>query len=187
MAMRVCPWWMGPILLSPLRRWRLKPERLLGPWIHEGMTVLEPGPGMGFFTLPMARMVGPTGRVIAVELQVKMLDGLRKRLARLGLAERVETRLTGRDSLRIADLAGIVDFVLAFAVVHELPSADRFFRETALVLRPGALLLLVEPAGHVSGARFARELEAAHAADLVETEPPKVHGSHTALLRKPVA
>jgi len=178
---------MGALLLNPLRRWRLKPERLLAPWVHEGMIVLEPGPGMGFFTVPMARMVGDTGHIIAVDLQAKMIDGLRRRLGRLGLAERVETRLTGRDSLRIGDLAGVVDFVLAFAVVHELPSADRFFRETAVVLRPGASLLLVEPAGHVSNARFAAELEAAHAAGLVDDDAPIVRGNHAALLRKPAA
>ena len=187
MAMRVCPWWMGPLLLNPLRRWRLKPERLLAPYLHEGMTVLEPGPGMGFFTLPMARMVGPAGRVIAVDLQARMLDGLRRRLLREDLADRVETRLTARDSMRIGDLAGTVDFILAVAMVHELPSAERFFREAALVLRPGAPLLLIEPAGHVSSAAFARELEAARAAGLHEGEAPVVRGSHTALLRKPAA
>ncbi len=187
MAERVCPWWMGRLLLNPLRRWRLKPERLLGPYVHEGMTVLEPGPGMGFFTVPLARMVGATGHVIALDLQTRMLDGLRKRVTRQGLAERVEMRLTGRDSMRIGDLAGIVDFVLAFAVVHEMPSAERFFRETALVLRPGASLLLVEPAGHVSTAKFDRELEAAHAAGMVDAEAPAVPGNHTALLRKPAA
>jgi len=187
MSKRVCPWWMGALLLNPLRRRRLKPERLLAPWVHEGMTVLEPGPGMGFFTVPVARMVGPAGRVIAVDLQARMLDGLRKRLLREDLSDRVETRLTARDSMRIGDLAGTVDFVLAVAVVHELPSAERFFREADLVLRPGGLLLLIEPAGHVSSAAFHGELEAAHAAGLLGAESPAVPHSHTALLRKPVA
>ena len=59
MAERVCPWWKGYLLASPIRRWWQKPEELLAPYLREGMTVLEPGPGMGFFTLPMSRMVGP--------------------------------------------------------------------------------------------------------------------------------
>lgn len=187
MAMRVCPWWMGPLLLSPLRRWRLRPERLLAPYVHEGMTVLEPGPGMGFFTVPLARKVGPTGHVVAIDQQAKMIDGLRKRLLREELADRVDTRLTARDSMRVGDLAGIVDFVLAVAVVHELPSAERFFREAALTLRPGALLLLIEPGRHVTGDDFEREVEAAHAVGLLDAEAPVLSGSHTALLRKPAA
>ena len=51
MAERVCPWWLGYLLASPMRRWLEDPVDILAPYVHEGMTVLEPGPGMGFFTL----------------------------------------------------------------------------------------------------------------------------------------
>lgn len=186
MAQRVCPWWMGPLLLSPFRRWTLNPERLLAPWVHNGMQVLEPGPGMGFFTLPLARMVGPAGHVIAIDVQPRMIDGLQHRAHRAGLAERISTRLALRDSLGIADLAGSIDFVLAFAVVHELPFPERFFREIAVVLRPGGMVLLAEPAGHVRHEKFASELEAAHAAGLTDSAGPKIRGQHTVLLRKPM-
>ena len=57
------------LLASPLRRLRCNPASLLAPHVREGMTVLEPGPGMGFFTLELARRVGHTGRVIAVDVQ----------------------------------------------------------------------------------------------------------------------
>ena len=50
------------------------------------MTVLEPGPGMGFFTLELARIVGPEGRVVAVDVQPKMVEGLQKRARRAGLS-----------------------------------------------------------------------------------------------------
>jgi tRNA A58 N-methylase Trm61 len=50
-------------LVNPLRRLVHAPLALLRPYVKEGMTVLEPGPGMGFFTLDLARLVGPTGRV----------------------------------------------------------------------------------------------------------------------------
>ena len=46
------------------------------------------------------------------------------------------------------------DFVLAFAVVHELPSAETFFAEAARAMKPGASLLLAEPAGHVGDDEF---------------------------------
>ena len=53
------------------------------------------------------------------------------------------------------------DFVLAFAVVHEMPSAEAFFGEAADALKPGGLLFFAEPSGHVKGEGFQRELEAA--------------------------
>ncbi len=74
------------LLASPVRRWMGEnPEALLTPYVREGMTVLEPGPGMGFFTLPLARMVGPAGRVVAVDIQARMLDALERRARKAGL------------------------------------------------------------------------------------------------------
>src|SRR5271157_4197804 len=109
MAETVCPWWIGYWLASPMRRWMVNPEKLLAPYIREGMTVLEPGPGMGFFTLPMAAMAGPTGRIVAVDIQARMLDGLRRRALKAGLLPRIETRLAQPDSMRLDDLKGAVD------------------------------------------------------------------------------
>jgi len=123
MDRHVCPWWLGYLLACPLRRWVADPAKILAPYVREGMTVLEPGPGMGFFTLPLARMVGATGRVVAVDIQPRALDALRRRARKAGLLERVEIRLSQSDSLGLGDLANQVDFALAFAVVHEMPSA----------------------------------------------------------------
>lgn len=89
MAHRVCPWWLGYLLASPLRRLMANPRKLLEPYVHEGMTVLEPGPGMSFFTLELARLLGASGRVVALDIQSKMLDGLKRRLAKAGFLERV--------------------------------------------------------------------------------------------------
>jgi ubiquinone/menaquinone biosynthesis C-methylase UbiE len=187
MTDRVFPSWMGPLLLNPLRSWRLKPEQLLRRYIRTGMTVLEPGPGLGFFTLWLAKSVGAQGRVIAVDIQPKMLDGLRLRAERAGLKAWIDTRLAQRDSLVVDDLANSVDFVLAFAVVHERPSAVNFFREAEVAMRPGAQLLLVEPKGHVGNDKFLKELAAAGEAGLSEADCPVVAGSHAVLLRKRAA
>jgi tRNA A58 N-methylase Trm61 len=51
-------------------------REILEPCGQQGMTVLEPGPGMGFFTTELARMVGPQGRVVAIDVQPRMLKGL---------------------------------------------------------------------------------------------------------------
>jgi SAM-dependent methyltransferase len=182
MAHRVCPWWLGYLLVSPLRRLLQNPTTLLGPHVAEGMTVLEPGPGMGFFTLDLARLVGPRGRVVAVELQPRMAEALRRRALQAGVADRIEVRLAERESLGATDLVGKVDVVVAFAVVHELPSPARFFAEAAAALKPGGRLLLAEPSGHVSGADFEGELATAADAGLVVSARPEVWRSRSAVL-----
>jgi tRNA A58 N-methylase Trm61 len=184
MAHRVCPWWLGYVLASPLRRLMQDPAAIVGRYVREGMTVLEPGPGMGFFTLELARRVGPTGRVIAVDVQPRMIAGLKRRLAKAGLAERADARLASEDSMGLQDLAGKVDFTLAMAVVHEMPSASRLFAEAAAAMKPGATLLLAEPFGHVKAEMFAEELQAAAEAGFTITDHPMVRRSQAALLRK---
>ena len=185
MAHRVCPWWIGYLLASPIRRWISDdPESLLKPYVRPGMIVLEPGPGMGYFTLPMARMVGASGRVIAVDIQPKMLAGLSRRARRAGLLDGIETRLAQPDRLGVDDLRGRVDFALVFAVVHEMPSPAAFFGEAAAALKTGGLLLFAEPAGHVKPQDFESELEAARAAGLVEVNRPSIRRSIAAVLRK---
>ena len=186
MAHRVCPWWLGYFLASPVRRWMdgRNPEEFLRSFVRPGMTVLEPGPGMGFFSLPLAKLVGPFGRVVAVDIQPKMLDNLRRRAAKAGLLSRIETRLARLESLAIEDLATKVDFVLAYAVVHELPSAETFFREASLALKPGGTLLLVEPAGHVDTSKFSEELDAARSNSLDLGDQPKMRRNLAAFFTK---
>jgi ubiquinone/menaquinone biosynthesis C-methylase UbiE len=184
MSHRVCPWWLGYFLISPLRRLLLNPDRVLSPFVREGMTVLEPGPGMGFFTVPLAGLVGPQGRVVALDVQPKMIAKLKRRLAKAGLQQRVDARLVAADSLGINDLSGKVDFTLAFAMVHEMPSAGQFFTEAAAASKPGARLLLVEPAGHVTAEEFEAELRDATRAGFSVLDRPHIRRSQSALLQK---
>jgi ubiquinone/menaquinone biosynthesis C-methylase UbiE len=187
MPERVCPWWLGYLLASPLRKWISEnPERLIAPFVKEGMTVVEPGPGMGFFTLPLARRVGPTGRVIAVDIQPRMLESLRRRAGKAGLTDNIETYLAQPDRMGIPDLNHAADLVFAFAVVHEMQSAESFFSESAQMLKPGGTLYLAEPKGHVTPEIFAAELEAASAAGLrfKEVANPPVRRCHAVILEK---
>jgi ubiquinone/menaquinone biosynthesis C-methylase UbiE len=183
----LCPWWLGYLLASPVRRLFQDPAAIVGPYVGEGMTVLEPGPGMGFFTLELARRVGPTGRVIAVDIQPRMISGLQRRLAKAGLAERVEVRLASEGSMGLQDLAGKVDFTLAMAVVHEMPSAEKLFAEAAAATKLGGTLLLAEPSGHVKAETFANQLKAAADAGFTVAERPTVRHSQTVLLKKAAA
>jgi ubiquinone/menaquinone biosynthesis C-methylase UbiE len=184
MAHRVCPWWLGYLLASRVGRLMANPRKLLAPYVHEGMTVLEPGPGMGFFTVELARLVGASGRVVALDIQSKMLDGLKRRLAKAGLLERVSIRLVQPDSMGLAELAGSADFALAFAVVHEMPSASSFFAELSRTLKPGGSILFVEPAGHVKAALWDAELIAASQGGFIVADRPSIRRSHAVLLKK---
>lgn len=183
MAHRVCPWWLGYFLASPLRRWLgQNPDEILSPYIREGMTVLEPGPGMGFFTIPLARLVGPSGRVIAVDVQPQMIAGLKRRATKANLLDRIDARVTSADTMDVADLEGKVDFTLAFAMVHELPDATRFFGEASRASKPGGQMLLAEPRGHVDEGNFSAELSAAGAAGFSIANRPAIAKSISALL-----
>ena len=184
MSHRVCPWWLGYYLASPIRRWLMRPEPIVAPYVKPGMTVLEPGPGMGFFTLPLAQMVGSKGRVVAIDLQEKMISRLMQRADKAGLAKSVDARISGAKSLGIGDLRDKVSFTLAFAMVHELPDGHPFFNEVAAASRKGALLLVAEPRGHVKNEEFAAEVERATSAGFTVLDRPVIKGSLTALLQK---
>ena len=184
MAKRVCPWWLGYFLMNPLRRWRQAPDAILAPHVRPGMTVADIGCGMGFFSLPLALLAGENGRVVCVDLQERMLASLRRRGEKAGLAARLDVRLSPADTLGLADLAGRVDFALAFAVVHEVPSPERFFAELHRALKPGGKLLFAEPVGHVNGDEFEASLALARAAGFAEVDRPKIARSRAALLRQ---
>lgn len=185
MAHRVCPWWIGYLLLSPIRRLGQNPNTLLGPHVRRGMTVLDVGCAMGFFTLDLARLVGEDGRVVAVDLQERMLRALTKRATRRGLATRIEYRICGDDDLGIDDLSCSVDFALAFAVVHEVPDQARFLDQVRNALRPGARLLLSEPSGHVGQQEFNDTVAAAEGTGFEIVDRPAIRRSRSVLLQRP--
>ncbi len=184
MSHEVCPWWLGYLLSSSFRRLVHDPAAILRPFVTAGMTVFEPGPGMGFFTLELARLVGPRGKVVAVDVQPRMLSGLRRRAAKAGLLDRIDVRQGSAEGMGVADLDGRVDFVLAFAVVHELPSAGRFFAEASAALAPGGRLLLVEPASHVPERDFAATVWTAEQSGFAASAGPPIRWSRSAVLTK---
>lgn len=182
---RVCPWWLGYVLASPVRAWLQDPDAIVQPHIQEGMKVLEVGPGMGFFSIPMARRVGASGRVICVDVQQRMLNGLRRRAVKAGVADRIECRLAGVDgSLGVSDLAGSVDFAFLFAVVHEVPDQERLLTEVSDAMKAGARLLISEPKGHVKPADFDRTIGRAEQTGLSVVEAPLIRRSISRLFQK---
>lgn len=181
----VCPWWIGYLLASPIRKLWQDPARVIEPYVRAGMTVLEPGPGMGFFTLDIAKLVGPSGRVVVVDVQPRMIEALKRRARKAGLLDRIDARVCGPKSMELAGLDQAVDFVFVCAVLHELPSAAAFFAEAAQAMKSGATLLLIEPYGHVSETESAEQMKAAADNGLSVIGQPSMKGFTAALLQKP--
>jgi 2-polyprenyl-3-methyl-5-hydroxy-6-metoxy-1,4-benzoquinol methylase len=171
MLAHVCPWWLGYLIDNPLRRWIHNPEKIIGPYVGPGMTVLDVGCGMGLFSIAAARLVGNQGRVIAVDLQQKMLDTLRRRAEKAGMAHRIEARRCEADHLGVETAA---DFALAFAMVHEVPDTKRLLAEIRACLKPSGRLLVAEPRLHVSADTFQRMLEIAAETGFQALEQPPV-------------
>ncbi|MBW1851713.1 MAG: methyltransferase domain-containing protein [Deltaproteobacteria bacterium] len=141
MAKRICPNWVGYIfLLNPLRKLLENPDKILGRFVREGMIVLEPGCAMGYFTLPLARMVGPQGRVVAVEIQANMLSVLGRRARKAGLLDRMDLRHIGEGGLGVEDLSGKVDFAAALHMVHEVTDQTKIRGESSFCRAQGPRL-----------------------------------------------
>jgi 2-polyprenyl-3-methyl-5-hydroxy-6-metoxy-1,4-benzoquinol methylase len=155
----VCPWWLGGLLASPLRRLVERPERVLEPHIREGMAVVEPGSGMGYYSLPIARADGPGGRVLCLDLQPRMLQGLVRRARRAGLADRIETAASTSGDLGLRDRPGCADLAVVVHMLHEVPDPTSFLGQIRDALRPGGRMIVREPPGHVSGPAFEAMLE----------------------------
>lgn len=150
----VCPWWIGYLLACPIRKYFQNPETILKPYIKEGITCMDIGSAMGFFSLPMAQLVGENGKVICVDLQQKMIDVLIKRAKKKGLDNRIETRVCTTGSLLIDDLKDKIDFALASAVMHETGDQKKIFAQVYNTLKNGSVMFVAEPAGHVTEEAF---------------------------------
>jgi ubiquinone/menaquinone biosynthesis C-methylase UbiE len=182
MSNSVCPWWLGYLLASPLRRLLQDPEEIVRPHVKEGMSVLDIGCGMGFFSLQLAKLVGETGRVFCVDLQEKMIKGLRRRALKAGLSDRIEGRICRQDSLGVSDIAGKIDFALAFALVHEVPDKERLFAEIYNTMKETGQLLVAEPRGHVSKLDFEKTVSIARSAGFAFSRDLEIGRSRAVLL-----
>ncbi|PWW83308.1 SAM-dependent methyltransferase [Prosthecochloris marina] len=178
---RVCPVERSGSLDTGFRKWLQDSQKILHPYVKEGMTVLDFGCGSGFFTVDMAHMVGESGRIIAVDLQEGMLEKLREKIQGTEYEERIILHKCEKDTIGIAQQ---VDFILAFYVVHEVPHQDMFFKEIQSTLKKNGLMLVVEPPFHVSAKAFRQEVEKAQEAGLTACEGPKVLFGKTVILKK---
>jgi len=180
----VCPVWVGYVLASPVRKLFQNPNKILKPYVNEAMTVADIGCAMGFFSLPLARMVGPNGKVICVDVQEKMIRSLEKRTKKAGLSGRIKTIICDNDSPGLDDFKGKIDFALAIGVVHEAPDSARFFSEVYEAMKPAGRLLVAEGKSFVSETDFERTVSVAKSNGFEVTDRPKIKRGRTVLLQK---
>ncbi len=181
-APHVCPWWLAYTFDNPLRRMIHPAEKILGRYVSEGMTVLDIGCGFGHFAIGMAKLVRDTGRVIALDVQEKMLEKTMARAEKKGLAHIVRPHLAGEADLKLTES---VDFALAANVLHEMAEMPGLVRQIAALLKPGCCVYIMEPAGHVRAGGFVAEVDLFRSAGLIVVERPKVFQEHCVLLRRP--
>ncbi len=176
---RVCPWWLCFTFDNPLRKLLHNPEAILSSYVQPGSNVIDVGAGMGFFSIPLARCVGPAGHVTAIDVQTQMLSGLIKRARGSGVAERITPYLANPRSLGSHPKA---DLILAFWMVHEVSDQRGFLTEVYNLLKTDGIFLLVEPIFHVGKKGFLQTLETAKDIGFFIKENPKIRLSHSAVL-----
>ena len=177
---RICPVQKAKHLDNRIRRWFQNPKKILGSYLKEGMTVLDIGCGPGFFSIDIAEMLGPSGKVIATDLQAGMLDKLKGKISGTALEKRIRLHQSGESAINVSET---VDFALAFYMVHEVPEQSRFFFEIRSMLNENGSLFVVEPNFHVSKKAFKKTIEKAVSAGFSVSETPRVFFSKAALLQ----
>jgi len=129
-------------LHHPLRRWvHPLPKTLEKFGVKPGDTVLEPGPGSGYFTVEAARIVGSAGRIVCLDIQPEMIAMLQARLDENGVAN-AHPLVGDATDLPLAD--GSVDAAYLVTVLGEVPDRVAALAELRRVLRPGGVLAFSE-------------------------------------------
>jgi ubiquinone/menaquinone biosynthesis C-methylase UbiE len=108
---------------------------------HPGETILEVGPGTGYYTLPVAQALAPNGTLHILDLQQQMLDHTAGRAKEAGV-ENIEPRQGDARQLPYAD--GTFDAAFLVAVLGEVPEQDAALRQLTRVLRPDGRLVVGE-------------------------------------------
>ncbi len=179
---RVCPVERSGSLDSWYRRIVQNPEKILRGHVREGMTVLDVGCGPGYFTIPIAKMVGKKGHVIAADLQQGMLDRLGRKIENTELKKRILLHKSGANAIGVS---GKADFILVFYMMHEVPDHGPFLRELRSILKEDGEIFIVEPRFfHVSRKAFNRTVHLAEETGLQLKGNPGLLFSRTALFRK---
>lgn len=176
----VCPHKFAIILDNPFRRLIQNPKKIVGKYVKEGDTVLDLGCGPGYFSIDMAKMVGPSGKIIAADIQAEMLAKAKRKATKHGVIDRMVFHQSQPSSI---GYSGTIDFALMYYMIHESGDPQAILKETAGLLSPDGQILVVEPKMHVSQEIFDNMLKEAEEAGLSAVDFPENKGGRSALFR----
>ena len=156
------PWRWARFIDNPLRRLVQSPSKVMEQaGVHEGMRVLELGPGSGFFTLEASRRVGSSGTLYCLDIQPQLIARLKRKIERDG-QENVALMVGDATALPFADDS--LDLAFLVTVLGEIPDKDIALRELYRVLRVGGILsvaeILVDPDYSLPGTVISRAYKA---------------------------
>ncbi len=179
----VCSHKMAFMLNNWVRKLIQKPNRIVGEYISEGDTVVDLGCGPGFFSIEMAKITGPKGKVFAVDLQEEMLAYTKKKAAKKKVSNRLHYHKceTDRVGLEMGEDEK-ADFMLAYYMIHETPDPAAFLQEVKSLLKDGGKFLVVEPKMHVSQQLYEEMIEQAKEAGFKVLDHPSKKGGRSVLL-----
>lgn len=119
-----------------------EPDRVIAALgLAPGQRVADLGAGTGYFTARLARAVGDSGRVYAVDVDADVLEGLAERMADEGVSN-VETVVAPYDDAGIPDAS--VDLVFTVNTYHHFQERPAYFRKLKRVLKPGGRVAIIE-------------------------------------------
>jgi ubiquinone/menaquinone biosynthesis C-methylase UbiE len=135
-----CPPGLNWILDNPYRR-RYAPLILERVGISPGEHVLELGTGPGLFTVRAARLLGPKGQLVSVDIQPEMIAAVEKNVREAGLTN-VKTHVAGAYELPLDNES--VDRAFLITVLAEIPDQNRALKELRRVIKPNGILSITE-------------------------------------------
>lgn len=137
------PHYLGKLLDHPLRLRYRDPVAMLGACgIAPGETVADVGCGTGLFTVEMARLVGASGQVHAVDFQPPLLAKATSRIAAAGFSDRVHFHLCRAEELPLPNES--TDMAVLVAALGETPDPPLVVDELYRVLKPGGRVVVSE-------------------------------------------
>jgi SAM-dependent methyltransferase len=177
----VCSPKLAPSLDNFIRKLLHNPIKIFSKYIHDGMTIIDLGCGPGFFTAAFAAMCGNSGRVIAADLQEKMLEIVKRKIKGKNFENRVSFHLCGKENTGIDVKA---DFINTFYMVHEVPSAHKLINEVYTILNQKGIFFITEPKIHVSKKDFCETVNLAENEGFKLIDRPNIHFSRSAVFVK---
>jgi len=137
-----CPEWLTPLLENPYMEYFAGSSLLLDrAGVQRGMNVLDVGCGPGRLAIPAAKRVGPSGRVLAMDVQQNMLRRVEERMRKHGVTNiRLVHAGAGEGSLE----QQAFDRAFLVTVLGEIPSRAEALREIHAALKDGGILSITE-------------------------------------------